>query len=231
MTPDSMQTEVLSSRANRLILNCSRQWGKSQVAAALAVNDALLKAPALVLLLSPTLRQSGELFRDKVLPLYNAYGRSLVPAKQESALTLTLANGSRIISLPGDEGNIRGYSGVRLLVIDEAARVPDGFYRSVRPFLAVSRGRLVVLSTPWGKRGWFYEEWISNRGWQRFTVKAKNCPRISPEFLQEERESLGDRWFRQEYENSFEDTIDAVFAEADIQAASADAPPPLWGTA
>ena len=65
--------------------------------------------------------------------------------------------GSRIISLPGDEKNIRGYSGVTLLVIYEAARVSDVLYRSVRPMLAVSKGRLVCLSTPFGKRGWFLD--------------------------------------------------------------------------
>lgn len=204
-------------------------------ASALAVRDALVKPPALILLVSPTLRQSGELFRDKVMPLYNAAGRHLVPAKQETALTLTLANGSRIISLPGEEGNIRGYSGVQLLVIDEAARVPDALYRSLTPMLAVSAkqkaGRIIVMSTPWGKRGWFYEEWISQRRWRRISVKATDCPRIDPEFLAEEKESLGDRWYRQEYMTSFEDTVDAVFADADIEAAGKEAPPPLWGTA
>src|SRR5262249_2031589 len=144
----------------------------------LALRSALLEAPALVLLLSPTLRQSGELFRDKLLPLWRALG---CPGRDKSPtqLSLELSNGSRIISLPGEEGNIRGYSGVKLLVIDEAARVPDDLYRAVRPMLAVSRGRLVALSSAYAKTGWFYETWTGEEAWHRVKVTALECPRIS----------------------------------------------------
>jgi intein/homing endonuclease len=142
---------------------------------------------------------SGELFRHKMMWLYERLGRP-VKATQETALTLMLANGSRVVSLPGSEAGIVGYSAVSLLVIDEAARVPDTLYYSVRPMLAVSQGRLAALSTPLGKRGWFYEEWTGANRWDRVRVEASSCPRISPEFLAEERKALGDRWYRQEYE-------------------------------
>jgi hypothetical protein len=163
MVPDPWQARLLRSRSPRMLLLCSRQSGKSTVAAALALRAALLAPPALVLLLSPTLRQSGELFRDKVLKTYNSLGRP-VPTVQESALQMTLTNRSRIISLPGDEETVRGYSGVRLLIVDEASRVPDGLYFALRPMLAVSQGTLVCLSTPFGKRGWFHEEWFTHPG-------------------------------------------------------------------
>jgi hypothetical protein len=132
-----------------------------------------------------------------------------------------------VVSLPGEERTIRGYSGVNLLVIDEAARVPDALYYSVRPMLAVSGGSLVALSTPFGKRGWFYEEWGGSNAWERVKVTAAECPRIPADFLAEERLSLGDRWYRQEYECSFEDTISAVFLSEDIAAMSRDDIEPL----
>jgi hypothetical protein len=209
-----------------VLILASRQGGKSLTAAALALREALLYPPALVLLLSPTLRQSSEMFKDKVRRLYNALGRPVAVA-QESALSLELANGSRIISLPGIEETIRGYSGVRLLVIDEAARVPDNLYLSVRPMIATSRGKIVALSTPWGRRGFFYSEWVSRHPWQRVSVSALSCPRISREFLEEERQALGDRFFSQEYLLSFEDAVDAVFSAADIQDALSDTIEPL----
>jgi hypothetical protein len=209
------------------LLLCSRQAGKSTAAAALALREALLWPGSLVLLLSPTLRQSGELFRDKVRRLYDRLGRP-VPAARESALQLELANGSRVISLPGDEETTRGYSGVRLLVIDEASRVPDALYYAVRPMLAVSGGRLIALSTPFGRRGWFFEEWQGQGRWARVRVEARDCPRITPAFLAEERQALGERWYRQEYECSFEEVIDAVFGYDDVMAACSDAPP-LFG--
>jgi hypothetical protein len=146
-------------------------------------------------------------------------------------LRLELVNGSRIISLPGTEETIRGYSGGALLVIDEASRVRDDLYRSVRPMVAVSRGRLVCLSTPFGKRGWFFDEWQGGNSWERVRITAAECPRISKEFLAEEERSLGPRWFRQEYYWSFEDAVDSVFSHADVMAALDDSIKPLFAEA
>ena len=226
--PDRWQTTCLRSSAHRLLLLAARQSGKSLTAAALAVQTALLQPGSLTLLLSPTQRQSGELFRDKVCRLYNDLGRPL-RSTQESQLSLQLENGSRIVSLPGEEATIRGYSGVALLVIDEAARVADALYLSVRPMLAVSRGRLVALSTPFGKQGWFHSEWTGTGLWERVQVAASACPRITAEFLAEERVSLGEHWYTQEYELEFRDTIDSLFRQDDIDAALQCGVPPLFG--
>jgi hypothetical protein len=226
MDPDPWQEGLLRSEAERVMLLCSRQAGKSSVSAALAVRTALLQPDSPVLLLSPSQRQSGELFR-KVLDLYTALGRP-VPPVRESALQLELANGSRVLSLPGTEGTVRGFSRVALLIIDEAARVSDPLYYAVRPMLAVSRGRLVALSTPFGQRGWFYDEWSGEGAWERVRVTADQVPRITKEFLEEERRALGERWYAQEFCCSFETTTDAVFDYRDIQAALVDDVQPLF---
>lgn len=224
MSPDPWQEKLLRSDARRMLMLASRQSGKSSVAAALALQVALLRPHSPVLLLSPTLRQSGELFR-KVTGLFSALKRPL-GVIAESALRLELANGSRVVSLPGTEETVRGFSGVAMLIIDEAARVDDALYFAVRPMLAVSQGRLVALSTPFGKRGWFHDEWHGDGEWERVRITADPCPRISPNFLAEERRALGERYWRQEFMCSFEDTIDAVFSYQDIQAAfSADVQP------
>jgi hypothetical protein len=140
---------------------------------------------------------------------------------------MELANGSRIISLPGSPDTIVGYSAISLLILDEAARIKDDLYALVRPMLAVGGGRLIALSTPFGRRGWFWAAWsrcdeAQLRGqpepWRRFRITAGQCPRISAEFLAEERLAIGERWFRQEYETEFVDTVDAVFRNEDIEA-------------
>ncbi len=226
MSPDAWQERVLRTDADQMLLLCSRQSGKSSVSAALALSTALLEPASPVLLLSPSDRQSGELFR-KVVDLYDAVGRP-VPTLARTARRLEFANGSRVVSLPGTERTVRGFSGVSLLVIDEAARVDDALYYSVRPMLAVSGGRLVALSTPYGKRGWFHDEWHGGGEWERVRVPATDCPRISKEFLESERRSLGERWFRQEYLCEFAETIDAVFSYADIQAARSSEVLPLF---
>jgi len=226
MPPDPWQGRVLRSDAARTLLLCSRQAGKSAVSAALALSTALLHPDSPVLLLSPSDRQSAELFR-KVVDLYDATSRP-VPATARTARRLEFANGSRVLSLPGTERTVRGFSEVALLVIDEAARVDDALYYAVRPMLAVSGGRLAALSTPYGKRGWFHDEWHGEGEWERVRVTAEQCPRISKEFLAEERKALGERWYRQEYLCDFAETIDAVFSYADIQAARSHDIEPLF---
>jgi len=140
---------------------------------------------------------------------------------------MQFVHGSRIIALPGTEKTVRGYSGVDLLVIDEAARVLDELYYSVCPMLAVSGGELIALSTPWGKRGWFYEEYEKGGDdWQRIRITANECPRISPEFLEEERRRMPSAWFRSEYLCEFTEALDSVFRSEDIERAfSADVKP------
>ena len=211
--PDPWQVDLLRSEEKRSLVLCSRQAGKSTVAAAMAVHEACFKPKSLTLLLSPSLRQSGELFR-KVLDVYRSTGAA-VPVKAESALKLELTNGSRVIALPAGEETIRGFSGVSLLVIDEASRVDDELYYSVRPMLAVSGGRLVALTTPWGRKGWFYHEWANSSYWSKIRITARDCPRLTDEVLEQERESMGDVWFRQEYLCEFVDATGEGFIWAD----------------
>jgi hypothetical protein len=230
LVPDLWQADLLRSNARQLLLLCSRQSGKSTVSSILALHEAVYKPDSLILLLSPSLRQSQELFR-KLKDAYNALESPFMPrTSQESALTLEFDNGSRIVALPGKEATIRGFSGVSLLVIDEASRVPDELYQSVRPMLAVSGGRIILLSTPFGKRGFFHSEWTDGQGWQKVKITADQCPRIDKEWLEREREMIGDWWFLQEYFCEFVETNDQVFSYDDIQSALDDTIKPLFQT-
>ena len=229
LDPDPWQRDLLSSSSDRVLLNCCRQSGKSTMTSIVALHWALYHPGSLILCLAPALRQSQELF-GKVLGFYRDLGRP-VSSQAERKLSLDLENGSRIVTLPGSEKTIRGFSGAALLILDEAARVDDGLYFAVRPMLAVSGGALMMLSTPYGKRGVFFEEWISGAGWEHYEVPAGQCPRISEEFLDEERASVPPFIFRQEYECSFEETEDQVFTTDMIDRAVTDEVQPLFGTA
>jgi hypothetical protein len=216
--PDPWQADVLRSGAPRMLLNASRQSGKSTTVAILSLHTALYRPSSLCLMLSPTLRQSGELFRTAKGLLVAADAG--VPLVEETQLSLRLANGSRIVSLPGQESTIRGYASVRLLAIDEASRVGDELYYAVLPMLAVSGGRLATMSTPFGKRGWWSQEWIDGGpDWLRVEVPATASPRIPTAFLAEQRRRMPARWFSQEYLCQFEEAEDAVFRFEDIAAA------------
>lgn len=216
--PDKWQRDVLRSTSRRVLLNCCRQSGKSTTVAIRALHTALYVPGSLTLLISPSERQSIELAR-KVFGMYRALDRP-VPAEAFSKLTLELDNGSRIVALPGgNEAGIRGYS-PNLVIIDEASRVDDMLYRSsVRPMLAVSQGSLIVLSTPAGKRGFFWEAWEEGRAFEKVKITALDCPRISAEFLAEERVTLGETFYQSEYFCSFEANLFSLFDPLDIEAA------------
>jgi hypothetical protein len=215
--PDPWQRDLMVSAWQRALLLCSRQVGKSTTAAAIAEHTAVYRPGSDVLILSPSQRQSKETF-GKVWDFYRSTGRP-VEVEKKSELRLRLANGSRILALPGKEETIRGFSDVDLLLVDEAALVPDDLYYTIRPMLAVSGGRLLALTTPKGKRGWFYEEWTGSSSWKRVEVTAYECPRLSEEYLEEERKALGDRWFAQEYLAEFNDLTGTLFRRDDIDAA------------
>ena len=168
-----------------------------------------------MLILSPSLRQSGELF-NKITTFYTELGRR-GGSDVNSATTLQLTNRSRIISLPGSEPTIRGYSAPSLVLIDEAAQVSDELYYAVRPMFATSGGQLILLSTPRGKQGIFWHAWDQEPDWKKVSVTADQCPRISEEFLDQERRALPTTWFAQEYFCEFVQDDASIFKEAWIQ--------------
>ncbi len=212
MVPDEWQVRALRSKHPRCLWNACRQSGKSTAASVAAVHQASSVPESVVLIVSAGLRQSQEV-ASKVRRLWGELG--LVKAG-DNQTTLTAENGSRVISLPASESTVRGFS-ADLLILDEASRIDDEMYAAVRPMLAVTGGRLIALSTPFGQRGWWWDAW-ANGGptWERFEVPASAVPRISADFLEEERRSLGSWVYQQEYECAFVSTSDAIFRPDDI---------------
>lgn len=193
LTPDLWQREVMNSDQDTLVL-ASRQAGKSTAAAALALHRAV-SAGGTVLVVAPTERQSTEL----VLRVRKMAALAGLPLEAEGRTYLEMEGGGRVIALPAHPEGIRGYTAV-MVVLDEAAYIPDDLYVAVRPMLAVTRGRVLAISTPAGKRGWFWREWHEGGDhWHRVRVSAEEVPRFSPEFLQAERLRVGERMFAQEY--------------------------------
>ena len=219
--PDAKQIEVLVSISRRGILNCSRQWGKSTVAAAKAVHRAFTRKGILVLVASPSKRQSAEFVR-KAAGMQRSLG--IQPRGDgDNENSLLLPNGARIVGLPGQEGTVRGFSAVSMLLIDEAARVDDAIYKALRPSLAVGGGDLWLMSTPRGKQGFFWENWeLGGPGWHRVSVPATECARIPAAFLEEERGQMGAQWFRQEYMCEFVDAESGVFSRDMVENALDD---------
>jgi hypothetical protein len=219
ITPYPWQERLLASSSAQMQLLCARQSGKSLTMGAIAANALLVEVPCFAIVMAQNEEKSKEFLYKKVRPLLIVAGSRFAPGG-DLKTSLTLANGSRILAVAESEKGVRGYSDVNLLVLDEASRIPDETCMTCRPMLAASRGRLVTGSTPFGKRGWFFEEWQKGGAdWHRECVTAYECPHYSHAFLAREKEAMGERWFNQEYLVNFVDAIGSVFSEEDIRAA------------
>jgi hypothetical protein len=194
----------------------------------LALHAVLTRPGRLTVIVAQRQDQAAELLRKAVTAYYQI--GAPVPVKREGATHFELATGARILALPGEERAMHGPT-ADLLIIDEAARVPDEVYHAASPQLSASNGRLVALSTAFSKSGWFYREWTEGQRYRRWSITARQCPRHTPAFLESERQSMGDRWFEMAYENVFGDDVAAVFSLDDIRRAVSADVIPLFGPA
>ncbi len=142
--------------------------------------------------------------------------------EEDNKSSCTLANGARVVSLPGDPDTLRGYSAPKLIIKDEAAYVSDAMQAALDPMLAVSKGRLIEMSSPNGKRGHFYENWQGGIDVERIKIIGRECPRIGAEILEKMRQKLGPMLFSQEFEGEFIDAESSAFSSEMIELALVD---------
>lgn len=213
--PDPWQTEMLRSPARFKILLCCRQSGKSTTTAIVAAHEAGFQPGSTVVEIAGHWRQAAELF-GRTRAVLDVVADAF-PVKEASAARVELENGSRILCLPGNAEGVRGYS-PNLVIFDEAAFADDALFLAVRPMLLQTGGRIVLLSSPNGRRGFFHEVWA--RGdWASWRVRASECPRISAEELAAARRDMPGWRAAQELDCEFVDAVGQYFSSADIDAA------------
>jgi len=225
------QKKILRSKANRILLNISRQTGKSSIAIIMAIHHAVTNHNRQILIISRSQEQSSDLLRKLTKVVMDSELKADVVLN--STTKLSFKNGSLIASLPTSEATIRGYA-PHLVILDEAAMFPDDeLFAAVRPMLAATHGRLVLMSTPKGKRGFFwnmFNKWCEQVDAEVFNmpyiitasavelygldpslVGTITCPLHDLEFYDIEREQMTSIKFKQEYESRFVDESDAWF--------------------
>jgi len=214
--PDDWQIDFLRSADEFVVCLCSRQVGKSTATACLAW-DALTRGQ-FVLLVAPSERQAKELFR-KVIDFKNS-DRS-APTSVRSTLTeLELANGGRLVCAPSSSDTIRGYS-VDSLILEEAAFQPDDLITAVLP-MRKADGRVIMISTPAGRSGLFYELWSEGKV-RKVYARSIDIQRLA-EKVDFDRRHMPAAKFRQEHLCEFLGTGVPFFDPLAIEAAiSSDA--------
>ena len=179
------QKEALTPGISRLILLCARQSGKSTITAAKVVHRAKYFPGSLIMLFAPTLDQAAELMNR--ISVFMSQDPEIILVR-DSTETKKLLNGSRIKAFTASPKSARGYSDPDIIVFDESAQVEDELYLTVRPMMTGGKTDLVLLSTPYGKQGFFYETWTKpNQRWVKVQVQPPDIlhdvmPRKFPPF-------------------------------------------------
>ena len=168
--PYEWQTKALDPTRHRIALLSARQVGKSTVVAVRAVHTAIFHPRSLIIIVSPSQQQSRELM-IKIEDVLAMDGT--LQMENDAAFEKVFTNKSRIVALPGTERSTRGYSNPKLIIIDEAARVLDETYKALRPMMVGGKTDLILLTTPFGKRGFFHKVWEDTaERWTKIEVPA-----------------------------------------------------------
>lgn len=208
--PFKYQVKFLNDDSKRQSFRSGRQVGKTTCASIKAISHALECENRLVLNLAPTLRQSALLFR-KIRAFIKSHPTLEKMVTSDSQTMISFNNGSEIHCLSGNNpDSVRGFSPT-LLIIDEAAFVKDDVFIAVLPSLAATNGTLIYISTPFGKRGVFYESFNSNE-FSSYHVPSKESPLISEDFLNGMKNLKTDLEYLQEYEGEFIEEADTFFS-------------------
>ena len=204
--PDPWQWRVILERHPKRCILAPRQSGKSSaVAAAIALR--LRQTPGTTIaVISPTSRQS-VLLTEKTRDIL------VFDLEREASNTLVLHNRSRLLSLPGDRpATVRGLT-ADVLVVDEASFIKSSLIEAALPQVAATGGDLLILSTPNGATGFFFDTWENGaeEGWDLVRVTLDECRHYDPEVLETIKKRLGPRRWAQEMCGEFLGPEGAVF--------------------
>ena len=205
---DDWQKKYIETKGN-VAVRAGRQSGKSFAQSLRVALFALLNKNTQTLVIGAVDRQSVELF-EKIKTIISELAKHTIKGRPTQH-RIELRNGSKIIAHPaGRTGyGLRGFA-INKLVADEAHYIPEEVWTAVRPMLATTRGTMDLLSTPRGNSGFFYEAFKSNE-FTTYHVTSEECPRISKEFLKEERKRMTKLQYAQEYLAEFLDNLQQFF--------------------
>ena len=207
---DPWQKKVLAEKGD-ICLCTGRQVGKSQIIGIKAAEHALNNPNHVVIIGAALARQASHIFWMVKDYIHENYPRQV--KGRPTLAFMELKNGSQIRCLPiGDDGlGIRGFT-ANVLIIDEAAFVNPKAWSGIRPVLATTKGQLILLSTPFGTEGYF-AECYKNKRFYRDHISSEDCPRITKEFLAEEKRTMTKLQYQQEYLGLFVGGIQRFFPD------------------
>jgi hypothetical protein len=218
--PFEYQEDFMDEENDRKAFVSGRRVGKSRTAGWLALWKAATFSGAEVLVTAKAQRQSMEMFNQIV----NEITDSRVSKEEwgivnKTRTEINFDNSSRIIALPvgRDGSNIRGYGGRdNMIIVDEAAFIDDSIFQQVfSPMMAVGNGDFILLSTPFGKKGFLWER-FNDDSWHTVQVPTSANPLVPDSFIEEQRKNLTNTQFKQEILGQFDEASNSFFTREEL---------------
>lgn len=198
------QYEVFENNERFRVVVAGRRFGKTYLSIAELIDVAVPNEGSHCWYVAPTYKAAKEIAWDMLIARIPP---EWVRKSNETALTLTLINGSTI-SLKGAEkpDNLRGRS-LDFVVLDEFADMrPEAWYEVIRPSLSDRQGSALFIGTPKG-RNHFYDLWTKgtdgNIDWQAFQYTTIDGGQVAEEEIEAAKRDLDERTFNQEYNAQF----------------------------
>ena len=204
------QQQFIADTSKRICVVSGRQVGKTTAVALKAMVFAFAEDDKTVLVLSRSLRQSKIVF-EKIRSFFLAFDFLADYIFRMTMNEIQLRNGSRIFCIPvGQTAEMaRGYT-ADMIIVDEAAYVPDKVFEAMMPSLSTTDGYLILLGTPAGKSGFFYNAWCAD-GWSKYHIPSHRCPKIDEKFIEEYRSLVSEIEYKREILAEFIEISDLFF--------------------
>ncbi len=213
-TLDSWQKKLITCKKDITVVS-GRQCGKTAGVSVVIGEEAINVPNSYILIGAYVIEQAEHIFWKVKDYMFAKHDKQIVG--RPTLHFMELKNGSKIIcKAVGDTGaGMRGPT-VTLLVLDEAAFIPDRAWIAIEPVISVSKGRTILLSTGQCKKGFFYKSTL-NKDVEQFKVSARDCPRHTKEFLDRKEAELSPIAFAQEYLGEFLDDYNRKFTDEWIE--------------
>jgi hypothetical protein len=208
---DDWQEEVMRTKGN-MVLRSGRQVGKSFIIAKKAAEYALKNPKKLIMVIAFTEKQANLLFA-KILRNIHDTNKKAIDKPKPTKHVINLKNKSQIFCYAaGDTGfGIMGYT-IDLLIADEAAWIKEEVWNSVIPALAITRGQIWLLSTPFMSEG-YYADCFKDPNFTSFHQSSEDCPRKDQDFLDRQKQKLTKSKYAQMYLGEFVDDAHRIFGD------------------
>lgn len=171
------------------------------------------KKKRLVWYVAPSYRMAKQIMWPE---LVESIPRAWVKKYNETILTITLVNGTKI-ELKGADNpdSLRGV-GIHYLVMDEVQDIdPEAWTKVLRPTLASTGGHALFIGTPKAynflHQLWSLGQKEEARAWQSWQFPTITSPFIPLEEIEAAREDMDEKSFKQEFEASFETMSGRVY--------------------